>query len=76
MSGLLVIMGSGETAPTMVKPHRAVLERVGERRAVLLDISTRGHRSWQIRLAGGPFYPNTDLCADPCISSRVNLQKP
>ena len=37
MSGLLVIMGSGETAPTMVKPHRAILERVGERRAVLLD---------------------------------------
>jgi cyanophycinase-like exopeptidase len=37
MSGLLVIMGSGETAPTMVKPHRSVLERVGERRAVLLD---------------------------------------
>jgi cyanophycinase-like exopeptidase len=36
-SGLLVIMGSGETAPTMVKPHRAILERVGERRAVLLD---------------------------------------
>ncbi|MDQ7903240.1 hypothetical protein RB614_01735 [Phytohabitans sp. ZYX-F-186] len=35
--GLLVIMGSGETAPTMVKPHRAILERVGERRAVLLD---------------------------------------
>ncbi|MEJ3743821.1 hypothetical protein WEI85_11080 [Actinomycetes bacterium KLBMP 9797] len=37
MSGLLVIMGSGETAPTMVKPHRAILERVGDRRAVLLD---------------------------------------
>jgi cyanophycinase-like exopeptidase len=37
VSGLLVIMGSGETAPTMVKPHRAILERVGERRAVLLD---------------------------------------
>jgi cyanophycinase-like exopeptidase len=37
MSGLLVIMGSGETAPTMVKPHRAILERIGDRRAVLLD---------------------------------------
>lgn len=37
MSGLLVIMGSGETAPTMVKPHRAILERVGDRPAVLLD---------------------------------------
>jgi cyanophycinase-like exopeptidase len=35
--GLLVIMGSGETAPTMVKPHRAVFERVGDRPAVLLD---------------------------------------
>jgi cyanophycinase-like exopeptidase len=37
MSGLLVIMGSGETAPTMVKPHRTILERVGDRQAVLLD---------------------------------------
>jgi hypothetical protein len=30
-------MGSGETAPTMVKPHRAIFERVGDRPAVLLD---------------------------------------
>jgi cyanophycinase-like exopeptidase len=37
MSGLLVIMGSGETAPTMVKPHRAIFERIPERPAVLLD---------------------------------------
>jgi cyanophycinase-like exopeptidase len=37
MSGLLVIMGSGETAPTMVKPHRSIFERVGDRRAVILD---------------------------------------
>jgi cyanophycinase-like exopeptidase len=38
VAGLLVIMGSGETAPTMVKPHRAVFERVGgDRPAVLLD---------------------------------------
>jgi cyanophycinase-like exopeptidase len=37
MPGLLVIMGSGETAPTMVKPHRSIFERVGERQAVLLD---------------------------------------
>lgn len=36
-SGLLVIMGSGETAPTMVKPHRAIFERVGQAPAVLLD---------------------------------------
>ena len=35
--GLLVIMGSGETAPTMVKPHRAIFDRVGDRPAVLLD---------------------------------------
>ena len=26
---LLVIMGSGETAPTMVKPHRSLFERLG-----------------------------------------------
>jgi hypothetical protein len=33
---LLTIMGSGETAPTMVKVHRGLLERVGPP-AVLLD---------------------------------------
>ena len=37
MPGLLVVMGSGETAPTMVKPHRSIFERVGERSAVLVD---------------------------------------
>jgi hypothetical protein len=37
MPGLLVIMGSGETAPTMVKPHRSIFERVGDKPAVLLD---------------------------------------
>lgn len=37
MSRLLVVMGSGETAPTMVKVHRAVFERTGEGPAVLLD---------------------------------------
>src|SRR5262245_48397888 len=36
---LLVIMGSGETAPTMVTPHREVVARFGTTppRAVLLD---------------------------------------
>jgi cyanophycinase-like exopeptidase len=38
MTGLLVIMGSGETAPTMVKPHRAIFGRLAEDRpAVLVD---------------------------------------
>ena len=37
MSGLLVIMGSGETAPTMIKAHRAIFERVGQAPAALLD---------------------------------------
>lgn len=36
MARLLAIMGSGETSPTMVKTHRALLERVGGP-AVLLD---------------------------------------
>ncbi|HEX9259405.1 MAG TPA: hypothetical protein VF855_07695, partial [Acidimicrobiales bacterium] len=36
MTRLLCIMGSGETAPTMVKVHRALIERSG-RPAVLLD---------------------------------------
>jgi hypothetical protein len=36
---LLVIMGSGETAPTMVKVHRSTLDRIGRSnvRAVMLD---------------------------------------
>src|SRR5262249_36868569 len=36
---LLVVMGSGETAPTMVTPHRDVVARFGRTapRAVLLD---------------------------------------
>jgi cyanophycinase-like exopeptidase len=37
MPGLVCIMGSGETAPTMVKPHRTIFERVGDRRAAVLD---------------------------------------
>jgi hypothetical protein len=37
VSRLLAIMGSGETAPTMVKPHRVVFERTGDGPAVLLD---------------------------------------
>lgn len=37
MARLLVIMGSGETAPTMVKPHRMILERVGDVPAVMMD---------------------------------------
>src|SRR2546430_5771008 len=37
MGGLLVVMGSGETAPTMVKPHRAIFERIGDAPALLLD---------------------------------------
>jgi len=37
VNGRLVIMGSGETAPTMVEVHRAVLRAVGEGPALLLD---------------------------------------
>ena len=39
MTRLLTIMGSGETAPTMVKAHRAVMERLGPPpvQGVLLD---------------------------------------
>jgi hypothetical protein len=38
-AGLLAIMGSGETAPTMVKPHRQLFERLGPEPvpAVILD---------------------------------------
>jgi cyanophycinase-like exopeptidase len=34
---LLTIMGSGETSPTMIKPHRALLARVDDGPAVFLD---------------------------------------
>ena len=37
MNGILTLMGSGETSPTMVKTHRAIFERVGDRPAVMLD---------------------------------------
>jgi cyanophycinase-like exopeptidase len=38
MTRLLVIMGSGETTPTMIKPHRRIFESLGEAAsAVLLD---------------------------------------
>src|SRR2546421_11753762 len=37
MGGLVVVVASGETPPTMVKPHRAIFERVGDAPAVLLD---------------------------------------
>lgn len=37
MTGRLVIMGSGETAPTMVGTHREALERVGASQVVVLD---------------------------------------
>jgi len=36
-AGQLVIMGSGETAPTMVEVHRGVLRAAGEGPALLLD---------------------------------------
>ena len=34
---ILTIMGSGETAPTMVKVHRELVSRLDTKRAVLLD---------------------------------------
>src|SRR5215207_5764041 len=37
MARLLVIMGSGETSPTMSKVHRDLLARVGSGSAVMLD---------------------------------------
>ena len=37
MIGRLVIMGSGETAPTMVEVHRATLRAAGEGPSLLLD---------------------------------------
>ena len=37
MARLLVIMGSGETSPTMSKVHRDLLDRVGSGPAVMLD---------------------------------------
>lgn len=37
MARLLVIMGSGETAPTMIKLHREIFSRIGATPGVILD---------------------------------------
>lgn len=37
MNRILAILGSAETTPTMIKPHRAMFDRVGDAPAVLLD---------------------------------------
>ena len=37
MSRILAILGSAETTPTMIKPHRAMFDRIGDSPAVLLD---------------------------------------
>ncbi|HEU0240459.1 MAG TPA: hypothetical protein VFR11_14435 [Micromonosporaceae bacterium] len=37
MARLLVVMGSGETAPTMIKQHRELFARLGDAPAVVLD---------------------------------------
>ena len=37
MTRLLVLMGSGETAPTMIKAHRTIFARAGDAPALLLD---------------------------------------
>jgi cyanophycinase-like exopeptidase len=37
MTRLLVVMGSAETTPTMIKPHRRIFEAVGDAPAVMLD---------------------------------------
>ncbi|MFP5332421.1 MAG: hypothetical protein ACLGHX_08705 [Acidimicrobiia bacterium] len=37
VSGRLVVMGSGETAPTMVGPHRAAIQAAGADAVVVLD---------------------------------------
>jgi cyanophycinase-like exopeptidase len=48
---LLVIMGSGETAPTMVSVHREVFARMGDVPAVLLD-TTYGFQENADELSG------------------------
>jgi len=37
VTGRIVLMGSGETAPTMVKLHRSLIEHAGAGRRVMLD---------------------------------------
>jgi cyanophycinase-like exopeptidase len=37
MARLLVVMGSGETSPTMIKLHRSLFTRIGDGPAALLD---------------------------------------
>lgn len=38
-AGLVVVMGSGETGPSMVATHRSILDRTGADRVTLLDSS-------------------------------------
>jgi len=37
MARLLVLMGSGETTPTMVTPHQRILDAVGAGERLVLD---------------------------------------
>lgn len=46
MRGLLVLMGSGETTPTMTSTHRKVVERLGKARCVMLDTPFGFQENW------------------------------
>src|SRR5947209_4087614 len=79
-------MGSGETAPTMVKPHREIFSRVDGRRAALMldtpygfqenadDISGRAvsYFAQSVARAGVPAWTSRAPCmACPPWSSRT-----
>jgi len=46
MRGVLVLMGSGETTPTMTSTHRKVVERLGKARCVMLDTPFGFQENW------------------------------
>ncbi len=64
MAGRLVLMGSGELAPTMVSTHRKTLEAVGASEVVLLDTPFG-------------FQENVDVLTDKIVEFfDVSLRKP
>ncbi len=46
MRGLLVLMGSGETTPTMTSTHRKVVQRLGKAHCVMLDTPFGFQENW------------------------------
>src|SRR5437867_3970052 len=77
-AGVLAIMGSGETAPTMIKPHRQLFDRLGPdpAAAVILD-TPYGFQANAAALTLGrytvPVYEIYKVGADPAWAKGLDL---